>query len=266
MLASQQARDKQSGQSDMFGESSGTQELDIKLVPVEPWSEIERLTLERKSTGLYLSGHPIEPYLPELSKITSGRLADQCTRVPGGGSANGRGDGRASRATVDAVVAGLITDLRIRATNRGSKIMTATLDDCTAKVDVVVTGELLETDGHKLCQDAMVVIDGGLGIDQFSGGFSIRARQIYSIEDARERFARLLLVTWDGGNNESLADIQLALASHRSGGRLPVAIDYTNDKATARIRLGEDWHINPSPQLLESLNRTAGVSDVDLVY
>jgi len=264
--ASQQARDKQSGQSDMFGESSGTQELDIKLVPVEPWSEIERLTLERKSTGLYLSGHPIEPYLPELSKITSGRLADQCTRVPGGGSANGRGDGRASRATVDAVVAGLITDLRIRATNRGSKIMTATLDDCTAKVDVVVTGELLETDGHKLCQDAMVVIDGGLGIDQFSGGFSIRARQIYSIEDARERFARLLLVTWDGGNNESLADIQLALASHRSGGRLPVAIDYTNDKATARIRLGEDWHINPSPQLLESLNRTAGVSDVDLVY
>ena len=202
---------------------------------------------------------------PELSKITSGRLADQCARVPGGGAA-AQGDGRASRATVDAVVAGLITDLRIRATNRGSKIMTATLDDCTAKVDVVVTGELLETDGHKLSQDAMVVIEGGLGIDQFSGGFSVRVRQIYSIEDARERFARLLLVTWDGGNDESLADIQLALASHRSGGRLPVAIDYTNDKATARIRLGEDWHINPSSQLLESLNRTAGVSDVDLVY
>ena len=268
--ASQQARDKQSGQSDMFGESAGAQDLDIELVPVEPWSEIERLTLERKTTGLYLSGHPIEPYLPELAKITSGRLVDQCARVPGGGSAHAGGpdgaNGRVSRATVDAVVAGLITNLRIRATNRGSKIMTATLDDCTAKVDVVVTGELLETDGHKLSQDAMVVIDGGLGIDQFSGGFSIKARQIYSIEDARERFARLLLVTWDGGNNESLADIQLALASHRSGGRLPVAIDYTNDKATARIRLGEDWHINPSPQLLESLNRTAGVSDVDLVY
>ncbi len=267
--ANQQARDKQSGQSDMFGESADRPELDIKLVPVEPWSEIERLSLERKSTGLFLSGHPIEPYLPELSKITSGRLVDQCARVPGGGastSGNGSNNGRASRATVDAVVAGLITDLRIRATNRGSKIMTATLDDCTAKVDVVVTGELLETDGHKLSQDAMVVIDGGLGIDQFSGGFSIRARQIYSIEDARERFARLLLLTWDGGNDESLADIQLALASHRSGGRLPVAIDYTNDKATARIRLGEEWHINPSPQLLESLNRTAGVSDVDLVY
>jgi len=261
--ASQQARDKQSGQSDMFGEMSDTQELEIELVNAEPWSEIERLTAERKTTGLYLSGHPIEPYLPELSRITSGRIADQCTRVPGGGSP---ADGRNNRATVDSVVAGLVTDLRIRATNRGSKIMTATLDDCTAKIDVVVTGELLETDGHKLNQDTLVVIDGGLGIDQFSGGFSIKARQIYTIEDARERFARLLLVTWDGGDDESLADIQLALASHRSGGRLPVVIDYTNDKATARIRLGQDWHINPSPQLLESLNRTAGVRDVDLVY
>ncbi len=260
--ASQQSRDKQSGQSDLFGDTSETQEFDIEMVPAAPWSEIERLSAERKTTGLYLSGHPIEPYLPELSRMITGRLEDQCARISGGSAA----DGRHSRATVDAVVAGLVSDLRIRATNRGSKIMTATLDDCTAKIDVVVTGELLETDGQKLSQDSIVVIDGGLGIDAFSGGFSIKARQIYSIEDARERFARLLLVTWDGGSNESLADIQLALASHRSGGRLPVAIDYTNDKATARIRLGEEWHISPSPQLLESLNRTDGVSEVDLVY
>ena len=256
--ANQQSKDKESGQSDLFGEISESEELEIELVVAEPWSDIERLTAERKTTGLYLSGHPIEPYLPELAKITSGRLADQCGRVPGGFS-----DGRNSRASVDAVVAGLITDLRIRATNRGSKIMTATLDDCTAKVDVVVTGELLEAEGHKLGQDTMVVIEGGLGIDQFSGGFSIRARQIYTIDEARERFARMLLVTWRGG---SLQEIQSALASHRQGGRLPVTIDYTNDNATARIRLGQEWQINPSAKLLESLSHTEGVSDVDLVY
>ena len=142
--------------------------------------------------------------------------------------------------------------------------MTATLDDCTGKVDVVVMGELLESDSQKLSQDTVVVIEGGLGIDAFSGGYSIRARQIYSIEDARERFARMLLVTWQGAG--SLTDIQTCLAGHRSGGRLPVAIDYTNDKATARIRLGEEWLINPSAQLIERLSRTDGVSEVDLVY
>ena len=260
--ASQQARDKQSGQVDLFGDVTETRSLVIELVAAEPWSEIERLTAERKATGLFLSGHPVNSYLPELAKMITGRLADQCARLSGAGVTGGRNN----RVTVDAVVAGMVTDLRIRATNRGSKIMTATLDDCTGKVDVVVTGDLLETQGQKLRQDGIVVIEGGLGIDAFNGGFSIKARQIYSMEDARERFARLLLVTWDGSDNESLADIQLALTSHRSGGRLPVAIDYTNDKASARIHLGENWHISPSPQLLESLNRTAGVRDVDLVY
>ena len=259
--ATQQSRDKQSGQVDLFGEMTESQELAIELVAAEPWSEIERLTAERKTTGLFLSGYPIDSYLPELTKMITGRLVDQCARLSGASAG-----GRNSRVTVDAVVAGMVTDLRIRATNRGGKIMTATLDDRTGKVDVVITGDLLETEGQKLRQDSIVVIDGGLGIDAFSGGFSIKARQIYSIEDARERFARLLLVTWDGSDNESLADIQLALTSHRTGGRLPVAIDYTNDKASARIHLGENWHISPSPQLLDSLNRTTGVSDVDLVY
>ena len=264
--ANQQSRDKQSGQSDLFGEMSDAPELEIELVETAPWTEIERLSAERKTTGLYLSGHPIEPYLAELSHMTSGRIADQCERVPGGGAK----DGRVSRATVDAVMAGLITDVRIRATNRGSKIMTATMDDCTGKVDIVVMGDLLEAKGMKLGQDTLVVVEGGLGVDAFSGGFSLRAKNIHTIDEARERFARLLLVTWRGEGSESpactLADIQTTLASHRKGGRLPVAIDYTNDQASARIRLGEDWQINPSAQLLERLNSTQGVCDVDLVY
>ena len=261
--ASQHARNKDSGQVDLFGDFAESENTDIELLAAEPWSDLERLAAERKTTGLYLSGHPVKPYLEELAQITSGRLKDVCDRVPTGG---GRGDGRNSRATQEVVVAGLVADLRIRATNRGSKIMTATLDDCTVKIEVVVTGELLETAGQKMGQDTLVVIEGGLGIDQFSGGHSIRARHLYTIDEARERFARLLLVTWHGAGNQSLAGIQTALSGHRTGGRLPVTIDYKNDKASARIRLGDDWQINPSAQLLESLRRTEGVSDVDLVY
>ena len=262
--ASQAARNKDSGQSDLFGDFAESENTDLELLAAEPWSDLERLAAERKTTGLYLSGHPVKPYLAELAQITSGRLKDVCDRVPlssavGGGNRN-------SRATQDVVVAGLVADLRIRATNRGSKIMTATLDDCTVKIEVVVTGELLESAGHKMSQDTLVVIEGGLGIDQFSGGHSVRARQLYTIDEARERFARLLLVTWHAAGNQSLAGIQTALSGHRTGGRLPVAIDYKNDKASARIRLGDEWQINPSAQLLESLHQTEGVSDVDLVY
>ena len=63
--------------------------------------------------------------------------------------------------------------------------MIATLDDCTAKVGVVILDEyLLDSDGKKLRQDELVVINGGLGIDKYTGGYSVRAEKIYSIDEA----------------------------------------------------------------------------------
>jgi len=268
--ADQQARAKERGQSDLFADVVST-DLDLDLQTdeqwVEPWSELERLAAERKATGLYLTGHPIEPYLAELGKITSGRLIDQCSRVAHvAGGQNARTGNRGGG--VEVVVAGLVTDIRIRTTNRGGKLLSATVDDCTAKIDMVVMGDTIDMVRAKLSQDAIVVIEGALGIDAFSGGYSIKAKQVYSMEEARKRFARMLLVTWQGGAlaGGSLTEIQTTLAGYRDGGRLPVVIDYANGDATARIRLGEEWQINPSTELIESLHLADGVSHVGLVY
>ncbi len=258
--AQQKARDSDSGQFDMFGELVASTETETDLLqPVEEWPKSELLAEEKKTTGMYFSGHPVDEHVEELLKITSGRIADQCARVP----LTSESQSSWNKAGVDCVLAGLVTDIRVRATNRGSKILTATLDDKSARVDVVVSGELLEASGSVMQVDTIVVIEGGLGIDSFSGGHSIRARHIYNLQEARERFARLLLVKWCGG---SLHEIQEALAGHRGGGRLPVCIDYSNAAASARIRLGDDWQIAPSPQLIETLAQTEGVSEVDVLY
>ncbi len=260
--ANQQSRNQSSGQTDLFGDVTASVDQAIELQRVPDWSEIDRLMAERKTTGLFISGHPIDPYVEELEKIASGRIGDQCDRVPAAAD-----DGGFRSRGQDCVMAGLVCDIRVRATNRGSKILTATLDDCTGKVDVVVAGELLEASGHKIGADSIIVVEGSLGIDSFSGGYSLRARQVYSMDEARERFARLLLVTWHATDDvASLQHFHEALAGHRKGGRLPVFIDYANESATARIRLGDEWQINPTAQLIESLNSTAGVRHVDLVY
>ncbi len=40
------------------------------------WSEAQRLAGERETLGLFLSGHPITPYEPDLKFLVSARLAD----------------------------------------------------------------------------------------------------------------------------------------------------------------------------------------------
>ena len=43
---------------------------------VADWSDAQRLAGERETLGLFLSGHPITPYEPDLKFLVSARLVD----------------------------------------------------------------------------------------------------------------------------------------------------------------------------------------------
>ena len=46
--ANQHARNKDSGQVDLFGDFAESENTDIELLAAEPWSDLERLAAERK--------------------------------------------------------------------------------------------------------------------------------------------------------------------------------------------------------------------------
>ncbi len=133
-LAEQRSRDLNTGQNDLFGGA------DPAVAPVTgkqvlpEWEEEQRLQGEKETLGLYLTGHPINRYEPELANIISGKLAElaaMCSGLPAGGH-SGRGGGGERAVTI----AGLVMSMRIRKTQRGGKIAFLTLDDRTARLDV----------------------------------------------------------------------------------------------------------------------------------
>jgi len=65
-------RERENGQISMFSlmEDSVQQELLTDNLPVvEPFSDKERLSLEKEMLGLYISGHPLEPFRPFLENM-----------------------------------------------------------------------------------------------------------------------------------------------------------------------------------------------------
>src|SRR5690606_38010288 len=50
--------EEQSAQASLFGGSTGTAMPKPRIEPVEPFSEIEKLNLEKEVVGIYISGHP----------------------------------------------------------------------------------------------------------------------------------------------------------------------------------------------------------------
>jgi DNA polymerase-3 subunit alpha len=72
-------QDEQSAQASLFGGSSGTSLPKPKIDFVEPFSEIEKLNLEKEVVGIYISGHPLDNFRFELdsfSNCTCSQLAE----------------------------------------------------------------------------------------------------------------------------------------------------------------------------------------------
>ncbi len=249
LAAEQLARDTSTGQNDMFGNALLDVDVESGFKEGSEWTEDERLAGEKETLGLYLTGHPISRFESELKKITSSKLS-----------------GLRPRAGQTQTIAGLLAGLRTLNTRNG-RMGIATLDDRTARIEVRIFTELLASCREKLVKDCLLVVEGEVEDDEFSGGCTVVASAIDDLESARERRARRILIELDG---DSMADgvartLREAIDSYRSG-RTPVCIDYCRRDARARLALGDAWAVRPADDLIARLRDVAGAEHVRIEY
>jgi DNA polymerase-3 subunit alpha len=260
--AEQQLRDSAAGQSDMFGNvaaASGPVAMAVANVP--EWDEETRLAGEKETLGLYLTGHPIERYREELASIITAPLSELAEETPPAGGGPQRGKEKA------VVLAGLVVELRTRNTQSGGRMAFVTLDDRTARMEIRVFSRVFEQYRALLANDKVLVVQGSLAFDDFSGSMRLNANKIYDIDQAREVYARRLIVSvgaQKAGNGfvKSLA----AVLTPYCEGSCPVGIQYQNGAAQAHITLGDEWRVHPTDELLHRLRELAGESQVKVMY
>jgi DNA polymerase-3 subunit alpha len=143
---------------------------------------------------------------------------------------------------------------------RGDSDAFVRLEDGTGSIEVSFFGELYQQVAPLLTRDEMLVVEGGLRIDDFSGGgFQVRARSAYTLGDACRRFARLLRVKINGVGPDFIPQLRQALAGHRGGRASVVLSGYHNANAQADLELGDEWHVNAIPELLRAVRGMPGV-------
>ncbi|BAU48203.1 DNA polymerase III subunit alpha [Sulfurifustis variabilis] len=247
--ADQHSRNVATGQSDLFGAGPAPSEA-LAYEAVPEWSEDQRLEGEKETLGLYLTGHPINRYADELKRITSATIAEL-------------------KPTQDraVVVAGLVVGMRIMQTRRGDRMAFITLDDRTGRLELAVFSELFERNRDLLVKDTLLIVEGHVAVDEYTGGFKMSAEKLYNIEQARAAFGSRVVIELDAGiaGNGFVDELREILAP-ASQGPCPVHLRYRSDAAEAEIVLGEEWRIRPSSAVLERLARLAGERNVRLVY
>jgi DNA polymerase III subunit alpha len=260
--AEQHLRDRQSGQNDMFGAMMGAAAPVVQVdLPTAPeWPLEQKLQGERETLGHYLSGHPTDPWREELAQLATCPLGEIADRYqPPRPRKNDGDDGNRFRRGPDTpwTVAGMVTAVR----KRGDSDAFVRLEDGTGIIEVSFFGELYQQVAPLLTRDELLVVEGGLRIDEFSGGgFQVRARSAYTLGDACRRFARLLRVKVNGIGPDFIPQLRQTLSGHRGGRASVILSGYHNANAQADFEFGEDWHVNAIPELLRAVRGMPGVT------
>ncbi|WP_133859811.1 MULTISPECIES: DNA polymerase III subunit alpha [Pseudomonas] len=248
--AEQTARSHNSGHVDLFGGVFAEPEADVYANHrrARELNLKERLRGEKETLGLYLTGHPIEEYEGEVRRLARQRIVDL----------------KPSRETQ--TVAGLIVNLRVMKNKRGDKMGFVTLDDRSGRIEASLFAEAFNAAQALLQTDALVIVEGEVSQDDFSGGLRLRAKRVLGLEEARTALAESLRIAV---RSEALAGDRLRWLGELCGrhrGACPVTIDYQGPTARALLQFGENYRIDPADGLIQTLRDQFGRENVFLNY
>jgi DNA polymerase III subunit alpha len=225
-------------EADVYANHKRAKELSLK----------ERLRGEKETLGLYLTGHPIDEYEGEIRRFARQRIIDL------------------KPARGDQTVAGLIVNLRVMKNKKGDKMGFITLDDRSGRIEASLFAEAFNAAQALLQTDAMVVVEGEVSNDDFSGGLRLRAKRVMSLQEARTGLAESLRikVVSDMLKGDRLRWLGDLCQRHR--GECPISLDYTGSEAKAVLQFGDAWRIDPADGLIQALRDQFGRDNVFLNY
>ncbi len=124
----------------------------IPIPPKEELSRAELMLMEKETTGIYLSGHPMDDYrrfLKNTHVLPIGRLMGEDCPV--------RDDEIVS-------VAGIVQTLKMKSTRNHSMMAYVIVEDGTASIEMLAFSKVISEHGGYLRENAPVVVTGRLSI------------------------------------------------------------------------------------------------------
>ncbi len=246
--AAEQA-DRNAHQGGLFDMAEAATPVETHYVEVPRWNERDQLLNEKQALGFFLSGHPYNAYAAELRTFVRRRLSElEPQREP-------------------ALLAGVVLGVRTQMTRRG-KMAIIMLDDASAQVEISVFNELWDAERNKIKEDELLLVEGKVQRDDYSGGLRVSADKLMTLAEARGRHARVLKLAMNGNSNgETASHLRNILAPYRAqSGTCPVRIVYRNAEAETELTLPEAWRVRLEDGLIAQLGKWLQPENVRVIY
>ena len=233
------------GQNNLFG---GASEMDMHALPNVPaWPEAIRLAQEKVALGFYFSGHPYTAYQAELTGFIR----------------SGLGEIKPHEQLQMQMLAGVVLAVRTRMTRSG-KMAFVQLDDGTAQLEVAIGNELFMAHQHLLKEDQLLIVEGKVSSDEYTGGLRVSARRLFDLAAARTANAQILSISCNG--QADAGKLRELLVPYLRRDACRVRVCYRNDVALCEADLDDRWNVELREELLQGLREWLSPDNVTIQY
>jgi len=231
-------RERENGQISMFSlMDADVQEemLNDNLAEIEPFSDKERLSLEKEMLGLYISGHPLEPYRPVLDQMKN---LVRCAELAEAG------DNHHVR------VGGIIVAVRRLYTKKNKEMAFVRLEDLTGSVELVIFPDLFERQGSLLQEDNLIIVEGRTDLKE-EEDVKILAEKLSPLGHQKKYIRLVIDESHDRAILQDLKDTLIA-----ESGDMPVCLFFKKDNKM--LMLNEEYWVRDHPQCRRQLENLLG--------
>jgi DNA polymerase-3 subunit alpha len=242
-IASQQARERELGQTSLFGEISAPV-LRPTLKSLPPPSNAQMLTWEKETLGIYVSGHPLSEVATALKRAGTATIRDLA----------------ACEDDTPCTVGGMLTDVRRTMTKAGQQMLFAKLEDLTGALELVVFPKTYPIVQAQFVNDAVVLVKGRVRTRERRGSgdetLVERSIQVGEITPFATAPMGLAVAGWHLTLQRREQVDALATLIRRNPGTVPIVLHA--DGSMRRVANG----LAPSADVQEQLIRIFGAANI----
>ena len=219
-----------------------------ELIHIEEYPKEELLKYEMEVMGMYVSGHPLEEYIPLLEKHSDARsidfYPDENGEIP-------------LESGIKLTIGGLLVEVNKRFTKKGDMMAICTLEDLYGRIELVVFPKAFENYGNELVEGGKVFVKGRVDTSGEEEG--------KLIVDTVSEFGRVKKELWiQYADKESYEeDLGNLLTDIGMMGGNDSVIIYLK-KERAKKDLGGEWGV-PADEAVRILGERLGSDNVKVV-
>ncbi len=225
---------------DLGGDSmSQTAEDNLDIQEERDFDDLEKLAHEAELMGIYISGHPLDRYK---------NLMEEMATMPVANVQDFLGSDQKRSMTL----AGQLTARKNILTKKGDKMCFATLEDLSGKIECIVFPKVFAEYELVLSSDEPLLIEGYVNMQESPR--KIFADRILRLKEHSENKITGVRINVDLQDltEMKLNKLRQVLLSYR--GATPMHMIFEGPGGKARLPLGEEFLINPTPQMAHQIN------------